>query len=161
MSKTQKLLTCMIMLTAAASLIFSGTRSAQSKAMIEPEPLVTITFPADGSVIRPEEFTAIRGTVDGRGSRVLRVKASLGKNESDEEWARDARTRTFRWTTGPTGQWLPTVLSGSNWSAPNTSYRLPGGSNLPDGAYIIYAMADAQQGAPSKQARVVFKVSRQ
>lgn len=161
MTIKHKLLACIIMSAAIASIIFSGSRSAQSKAMIEPVPEVTISFPVDGSTIKPAEFTAIRGTVDGRGSRVLRVKVSLGKHESDEEWARPAPGRPFRWVTGPTGQWLPTVLSGSNWSAPNTAYRLPRDTNLPDGAYVIYAIADAQQSEPSKQARVVFKVSRQ
>lgn len=147
------------------SVIFSGARPTQSKAMALDVPTVTITFPADGSGMRAISFTGIRGTfTTPAGCRNTRVKVALGKQESDEEWARDGGG-TYRWMTGPTGQWLPTGASGGRWSAPTAAYRLPSGPNLPIGAYVVYAYAEGDPApqtsdrCKSEQVLVVFKIT--
>jgi hypothetical protein len=145
--------------------IFSGARPTQSKAMALDVPNVAITFPANGSSMRAIAFTGIRGTFTvPPGCRNVRVKVSLGKQESDEEWAQDSGG-TYKWVTGPTGQWLPTGASAGRWSAPTAAYRLPSGANLPVGSYVIYAYAEGEaipqtsDQCKSKQERIAFKIT--
>lgn len=96
---------------------------------------IDFSSPSKSNVVL-RELTSIAGTVSGKG--VASVKIAIVKNESDDEWAYDTASSTYRWMTGPTGQWLATTLTGNSWSA---SSNLPSGSNLPNGDYVIYALA--------------------
>lgn len=110
---------------ACGSLLFFTKLSAQ---------MADITLPANNAILT--ELPSITGSAP----KGFVVKISIAKQESDEEWAYDAARRTYRWITGPTGQWLSTVSSGTTWTAPGTGYRLPGGTDLPPGKYVIYAV---------------------
>jgi hypothetical protein len=172
MTTSRKLLVSVLTSILLASIIFSGAEPTRSKDMVLAEPTVTISFPANGSSIRASEFTSIRGTfTTPAGCRRMKVKVSLGKNESDEEWACcDTRpgvpAGTYKWVTGPTGQWL-TTNNRSSWTAPpgTGGYTLPSGDKLPDGAYVIYAYAEGEavpqttDQCKSKQERILFKVA--
>lgn len=108
-------------------------------------------------------LTSITGTVSVPGSSaegIAEVRISLGRQDSDDEWAYDAARRTYRWMTGPTGQWLSTRFDGTSWSAPSAAYTLPGGSDLPDGNYVVHAVLLTASGARSEQARRTFTIRR-
>lgn len=91
---------------------------------------------------------------------ITEVRISLGRQESEEEWAYDAGRRTYRWMTGPTGQWLSTRFDGTSWSAPSAAYTLPSGSDLPDGNYVVHAVLLTGSGARSEQVRRTFTIRR-
>lgn len=125
---------------------------------------VRIDEPDRDAAVRAE-LTSITGTVSVAPERpaetITEVRISLGRQESDEEWAYDAARRTYRWMTGPTGQWLSTRFDGTSWwSAPSAAYTLPGGSDLPDGNYVVHAVLLTGSGARSEQARRTFTIRR-
>jgi len=141
-------------MTAVASImLMSGIFTSHTQGQVT----IAITSPADRAVIRPGQLTSITGTVSGAGFGP-NVRIAISKHETDIEWAKDARG-TYRWLSGPTGQWLGTVgFRGTRWTAPSSGWTLPSGSNLPNGKYVITAIIQNQRGG--RQFTSTFTVRR-
>lgn len=121
---------------------------------------VRIDEPDRDAAVRAE-LTSITGSVSAvPAETIAEVRISLGRQGSDEEWAYDAARRTYRWMTGPTGQWLSARFDGTSWAAPSAAYTLPGGSDLRDGDYVVHAVLLTRSGAWSEQARRTFTIRR-
>lgn len=101
---------------------------------------VTITLPGNNAIL-----TSL-SSVSGTAPKNTLVKISIVKKDSDDEWAYDEKSGTYRWIGGPTGQWLSTISNGTTWTAPGAGYSLPTGTDLPPGKYIIYAKPESGKG---------------
>lgn len=126
---------------------------------IEAQGQTTIEFtsPAKQNVVL-SELTSITGTATTTKGKIASVKIVIIKDETDEEWT-CVKDGSCRWMTGPTGSWLATTLKGNTWSA--LSSNLPTGSNLPNGDYVVYALAfDSDNRGLGFQFRRKFTIRR-
>lgn len=123
-----------------------------------PQISLSFTYPTTDNVVI-SGLDIIRGNVSGIG--VSSVGILIIKEDTDEEWGNITPTipggihyPVYGWKTAYTGEYLEAELKRFifpntwTWQTPNPkySYYLPNGSSLPNGRYIIYALAKTTTG---------------
>ena len=115
-------------------------------------PSVAIATPAPNSTV--SDLSSVSGTASDEswGSGIDRVNLVIVRQSDGRQW------NGWEWVSAQTG--VPVALSNGNWSfvsPASNGARLPIGSNLPNGAYLLRAVAFDRVGNAAVAERMVYK----